>query len=93
MIVLVWVDSDSQYFITTIEYLEEDLSVLRHIWCQVYTDKNAYNHIVDLDIPKPLSANIYYGRCSATRKNNKQDAMTSGWRIIWGLVFGTSILI
>ena len=42
----------------TIEYLEEIQAVLRQRWQQVISDVHADSHMVDLDIPQPVSAYI-----------------------------------
>ena len=51
--------------------LEEGLAVLRQRWHQVVADVNSETHMVELDIPKPVAADIYNDTCSFI-EHNKQ---------------------
>ena len=72
MMVFSWVDKDRRYFIAPIESLEEGQAILRQIWRQVNTYMNAEDHMVDLDIPQPLSVEIYYSIYSDIHRPNQR---------------------
>ena len=90
MVTFVWVECNRRYFIVTIGYLEEVQAISRQIWCQVVADVNANIHMVDLDIPQTVTADMYYATFSAI---DKEGMMISSWRRIWELAVGTGVLI
>ena len=53
-----WVDGDMRYFIVKRGPLEEGQAVLRQRWIQVVVYLNEDAHMVELDINKPLVADI-----------------------------------
>ena len=67
MMVFTWVDNNRQYFIVAIYYLKEILKI--H---QVDTDVNSEAQMVELDIPQPLAADMYYDICSVIDRHNRR---------------------
>ena len=98
MMVFAWVDRDRRYFIATIGSLEEGQVVLRHIWSQVVENMNSYNQMVYLNIPIPVSEDMYYATRSDFDKNNQRrcDDIKLEKRLgthIWYLSVNMSIFV
>ena len=70
MMAFSWVDCNRRHLIATRESLEEGHAVSRQRCRHVVVDVNANAQVVDLDIPQPVAAEIYYATCSATDWHN-----------------------
>ena len=66
-----WFDRDRRYFVVTIISLEEGQAVLRKIWHQVVAYMNSDIDMMDLDIPQPEAAEMYYATYSAVDHHNR----------------------
>ena len=63
--VFAWVYQEMRYFIEQIICFYKGGNILRQIWCEIAADVNDDAHIVDLEIPQPVEADMYYDTCSA----------------------------
>ena len=53
-----WVGWNRHYFIAEIVSMEEIEAVLRQIWRQFAADVNVDDHMVDLETPNPVAADV-----------------------------------
>ncbi len=67
----VWMDRDRRYFIATRSTLEQGEYYARMRWRQVDQTVNADAERVDLEIPQPLAAEVYYRACASVDRHNR----------------------
>ena len=67
----VWLDRNRQNFIENSSSLQEGLPYIRHRWIQVDQTPNADAERVELSLPQPKAAEVYYGACAKTNGNNR----------------------
>jgi hypothetical protein len=77
MIAFVWMDRDRRYFIATSSSLEEGIPYVRDRWRQVDRALNADAERIELTVPQPKAAEIYYGSCGKIDQHNRhrQDTL------------------
>ena len=63
-------DRERRYFISSASNLQEVTLYTRKIWQQVNEEENAEPENVELTIPQPNSAQIYYDVCRKIDQNN-----------------------
>jgi hypothetical protein len=73
----VWMDPDRCYFIATRSTLDQREYYARTRWRQVDQTENADAERVDLEIPQPLVAEVYYRACALVGRHNRsrQDGL------------------
>jgi hypothetical protein len=67
----VWMDRDRRYFIATRSTLEQGEYYARMRWRQVDQTVNADAERVDLEVPQPLAAEVYYRACASVDRHNR----------------------
>jgi hypothetical protein len=67
----VWMDGDRCYFIATRSTLDQGEYYARTRWRQVDHTENADAERVDLKIPQPLAAEVYYRACASADRHNR----------------------
>ncbi len=67
----VWMDRDRRYFIATRSTLDQGEYYARTRWRQVDQTENADAERVDLEIPQPLAAEVYYKACASVDRHNR----------------------
>ena len=72
MAVFAWVYYNRICFVVKRGYIKDGQAVLRQRQSQVIVYVNEDYQMVNLDIPKPLSSDIYYATWSAIYQNNKR---------------------
>ena len=77
MIAFVWMDQDRQYFISNASSLLLGDPYVRKWWRQVNPEENAEPEQVELTIPQPKAAQIYYSTCGKIDNHNqcRQDTL------------------
>jgi Transposase IS4 len=71
MLAFVWMDRDRRYFIASAGSLAEGEPNVRTRWRQVAQEENAEPTRVELTIPQPRAAEIYYKVCSKVDQHNR----------------------
>jgi hypothetical protein len=71
MYAFVWMDRDRRYFISTTGNMEHGLPYTRKRWRRVDDADNAEPELVDLTIPQPKTAEVYYSTCAAIDRHNR----------------------
>jgi hypothetical protein len=72
-------DRDPRYFIASGSYLAEGTGFVRQRWRQVELDRRPEK--VELTVPQPLEAEVYYNTCAVIDQHNrdrKDTLMLSG---------------
>ena len=59
--------------------MEEIEAVLRQIWRQFAADVNVDDHMVDLETPNPVAADVYYATCSGIEEQNRRRCDDLKW--------------
>jgi hypothetical protein len=67
----VWMDRERRYFIATAGSMAAGSPYRRTRWQQVDQDENAPPELVDLEIPQPKAAEIYYDTASSIDQHNR----------------------
>ena len=67
----IWMDQDHRYFIATRSTLDRGEHYSRTRWRQVDQTVNADAERVDLEIPQPLAAEVYYRACALVDRHNR----------------------
>jgi hypothetical protein len=67
----VWMDRDRRYFIATRSSLDLGEHYARTRWRQVDQTRDADPERVDLEIPQPLAAEVYYKSCASIDRHNR----------------------
>jgi len=71
LLAFVWCDRDRRYFISTCSSLADGSIINRFRWRQVDQTDNANPNRVNLTIPQPKAAEIYYSGCSSIDRHNR----------------------
>jgi hypothetical protein len=96
MLAFVWVDRERRYFISSCSSLAEGRPYIRQRWRQIAEGEEDPER-VELVVPQPKCAEVYYSTCSAIDKNNRhrQDTLKLERKIEttnWATRVGMSIL-
>ena len=77
MMDFVCLDRNRQNFIATQNSLQEGLPYIRHLWIQVDQTPNADAERVELSVPQPKAAEVYYSACAKIDGHNRhrQDTL------------------
>jgi hypothetical protein len=67
----VWMDRDRRYFVSTTASLKPGRPYSRTRWRQVDPTPNALPEKVELTVPQPLAAEIYYNTCGKVDQHNR----------------------
>jgi hypothetical protein len=78
MLAFVWMDCQRQYFIATASLLEAGTPYKRWRWRQVDTVQNADPTNVELLVPQPKAAEVYYSACGMIDRHNRARQDTLG---------------
>ena len=88
MIAFVWMDRERRYFITNTSCLLSGAPYIRQRWRQIGDDENGDPTLVELSIPQPAAAEIYYtavakidrhNRCRQDNLQLEQKLQTQKW--------------
>ena len=72
----VWMDRERRYFISSASSLQEGEPYSRKRWRQVSEEDNAEPENVELTIPQPKAAEIYYAVCGKIDQHNRHRQAT-----------------
>jgi hypothetical protein len=78
LLAFVWMDRDRRYFISTASSIANGSEFVRHRWRQVDPTPNADPERVELRVPQPKAAEIYYGACGLIDQHNRHRQSTLG---------------
>ena len=78
MMAFVWVDRDRRYFISTASSMQEGDPYARERWRQVNNDDNADPEKVEIQVPIPKAAELYYQVCGKIDQHNRDRQDTLG---------------
>ena len=78
MLAFVWMDRQRRYFIATASSLEAGTPYKRWRWRQVDTLPNADPTNVELLVPQPKAAEVYYSACGMIDRHNRARQDTLG---------------
>jgi Transposase IS4 len=78
MLAFVWVDRERRYFIASAGSLAEGEPYHRNRWRQVSEEPNAEPERVELTVPQPRAAEIYYKVCAKIDQHNRDRQATLG---------------
>ena len=97
LLAFVWMDRDRRYFISNTSSLDEGRPYHRQRWRQVDPAPNAEPERVDLVVPQPKAAEIYYDTCGKIDQHNRhrQDVLQLERKLEtkwWWMRVGLSIL-
>jgi hypothetical protein len=74
----VWMDRQRRYFISTASSLDAGTPYTRLQWRQVDESPNAEPTRVELTVPQPTAAQIYYDACAMVDRHNRHCQDTLG---------------
>jgi Transposase IS4 len=77
LLAFVWMDQERRYFIASGSSLKEGTPYIRDQWRQVSLELNADPTKVQLTVPQPKAAEVYYAVCSKIDQHNRdrQDTL------------------
>ena len=77
LLAFIWMDRERRCFITNTASLEEGRAYERWQWRQISDEPNAPPQLVDLVVPQPRAAEIYYSVCGKIDQHNRsrQDTL------------------
>ncbi len=78
MMAFVWVDRERRYFIASAGSLAEGEPYHRNRWRQVSEEPNAAPEMVELTVPQPRAAELYYKTCAKIDQHNRDRQATLG---------------
>ncbi len=78
MMAFVWVDRERRYFIASAGSLAEGEPYHRTRWRQVSEEPNAAPELVELVVPQPRAAELYYKTCAKIDQHNRDRQATLG---------------
>ncbi len=78
MMAFVWVDRERRYFIASAGSLAEGEPYHRNRWRQVSEEPNAEPERVELTVPQPRAAEMYYKTCARIDQHNRDRQSTLG---------------
>ena len=75
MLSFVWMDRDQRYFVASASSLDSGVPYSRNRWRQVSLELDALPENVELTIPQPKAAEVYYRTCGVIDQHNchRQD--------------------
>ena len=71
MLSFIWMDRDCHYFIASASSLDSGIPYSRNRWCQVSLELDALPENVELTIPQPKEAEVYYWTCGVIDQHNR----------------------
>jgi hypothetical protein len=71
MLAFCWMDRDRCYFISSASSRQPGRAYSRFRWRQVSPERNAAPVRVELDIPQPQGAELYYSACGMIDRHNR----------------------
>ena len=71
MLSFVWMDRDRRYFIASASSLDSGAPYSRNRWCQVSLELDALPENIELTIPQPKAAEVYYRTCGVIDQHNR----------------------
>jgi hypothetical protein len=97
MLAFSWMDRDRRYFISSASSLQPGRAYTRYRWRQVSDEPNAAPERVELEIPQPQAAEIYYDACGMIDRHNRcrQDDLMLERKLgtmDWSMRVNTSVL-
>jgi hypothetical protein len=97
MLAFCWMDRDRRYFILSASSLQPGRAYTRHRWRQVSNEPNAAPGRVELEIPQPQAAELYYDACAMIDRHNRcqQDNLMLECKLgtmDWSMRVNTSLL-
>jgi hypothetical protein len=97
MLAFCWMDRDRRYFISSASSLQPGRAYTRHRWRQVSNQPNAAPERVELEIPQPQAAELYYDACGMIDRHNRcrQDDLMLERKLgtmDWSMRVNTSLL-
>jgi hypothetical protein len=97
MLAFCWMDRDRRYFISSASSLQPGRAYTRHRWRQVSDELNAAPERVELEIPQPQAAELYYDACGMIDRHNRcrQDDLMLERKLgtmDWSMRVNTSLL-
>jgi hypothetical protein len=78
MMAFVWMDRERRYFIASAGSLAEGEPYIRHHWRQVSDELDADPERVELTVPQPQAAEMYYKTCAKIDQHNRDRQATLG---------------
>lgn len=78
MMAFVWLDRERRYFVCSAGSLAEGEPYIRHRWRQVSQEKDAPPERVQLTVPQPRAAELYYKVCAKIDQHNRDRQSTLG---------------
>lgn len=78
MMAFVWVDRERRYFIASAGSLAEGEPYHRNRWRQIAEEPNAEPERVELTVPQPRAAEMYYRTCARIDQHNRDRQSTLG---------------
>ena len=67
----VWMDWNRRYFIFTGGSMDKGWPYTNTLWRQDEPYPNAYHNMVELTIPQPITADLYYSVCGQIDRHNR----------------------
>jgi hypothetical protein len=102
VLAFVWVDRERRYFIATTSSLRQGTPYTRYKWRQVNQQPDSEPERVELQIPQPEAAEVYYSTCAMIDRHNRytQDDLqlekklqTKEWSMRVGMsIFGIIVV-
>jgi hypothetical protein len=97
MLAFCWMDRDRRYFISSASSLQAGRPYTRQRWRQVSNEPNAAPERVELEIPQPQAAELYYHSCGMIDRHNRcrQDDLMLERKLgtmDWSMRVNTSLL-
>ena len=71
MLSFIWMDWDCCYFVASASSLDSGIPYSRNRWCQVSLELDALPENVELTIPQPKAAEVYYRTCGVIDQHNQ----------------------
>ena len=71
MLSFVWMDRDQRYFVASASSLDSGVPYSRNRWRQVSLELDALPENVELTIPQPKAAEVYYRTCGVIDQHNR----------------------
>ena len=81
LLAFVWMDRQRRYFISTASSLDAGAPYTRMQWRQVDEAPNAEPTRVELTVPQPKAAEIYYDACAMVDRHNRHRQNTLGLEV------------
>lgn len=77
LMAFVWIDCDCQYFISSVSSLDAGSPFVRYRWRQIQQLPNADPERIEIVVPQPKAAELYYTTCGMVDRHNRhrQDTL------------------